>query len=67
MNIKRCPGCGQSNQCQANSARPQDCWCMALPLSAEAKALLPQSNQCLCHTCLAALQQQTSNQRDAAT
>ncbi len=57
--VKRCPLCGQSNQCAMEIQRetgvdPGPCWCVGLDFSADLLARIPpqaQGQACVCEAC----------------
>lgn len=49
MALKKCPECGASFRCEADS----DCWCERVPVHrAQLQTIMEQYDNCLCPGCL---------------
>ncbi|HNZ91839.1 MAG TPA: cysteine-rich CWC family protein [Acidovorax sp.] len=61
---RRCPLCGQDNQCAMVCGQPTEtCWCMTAPVSPTALAAIPDALRgftCLCPACAASPLKETA-------
>jgi|GEM_PF-1679250 len=58
---KRCPLCGQQNNCQADTD-PYNCWCLSVQVPKELLDLVPENlrdKACICRHCIERHNQQT--------
>ncbi|HGX93298.1 MAG TPA: DNA or RNA helicase of superfamily II [Candidatus Tenderia sp.] len=52
---RRCPLCGQANQCGATRDDGRGCWCQSLSIPAALLAQLPPETRdkaCICRSCI---------------